>query len=255
MAMEIINNYSSHAENYADTTKKSNSNAVTEGRINTATNSRDNVQQYYEQLCKKFSRINFNTSGGITSSSKNNIVLNLSNDCLKKMANDPDFAKKIENDIAGIPAAHEQMFAKAKSDGIEIQGFSVRINADGSMQCSCSGSTRTSGSNHNASVLNTEKRQMEKRQTEKRQTEKRQKKELEKEREERKSLEEKAKKRAEKKAAERQAEKKEVGDAGNEMGEYTISVTGMDIRAVTEKMIAAVSGISVPTGASFDIKA
>ena len=250
MAMEIINNYSSHAENYADTTKKSNSNAVTEGRINTATNSRDNVQQYYEQLCKKFSRINFNTSGGITSSSKNNIVLNLSNDCLKKMASDPDFAKKIENDIAGIPAAHEQMFAKAKSDGIEIQGFSVRINADGSMQCSCSGSTRTSGSNHNASVLNTEKRQMEKRQTEKRQ-----KKELEKEREERNALEEKAKKRAEKKAAERQAEKKEVGDAGNEMSEYTISVTGMDIRAVTEKMIAAVSGISVPTGASFDIKA
>lgn len=250
MAMEIINNYSSHAENYADTTKRSNSNAVTEGRINTATNSRDNVQQYYEQLCKKFSRINFNTSGGITSSSKNNIVLNLSNDCLKKMAGDPDFAKKIENDIAGIPAAHEQMFAKAKSDGIEIQGFSVRINADGSMQCSCSGSTRTSGSNHNASVLNTEKRQMEKRQTEKRQ-----KKELEKEREERNALEEKAKKRAEKKAAERQAEKKEVGDAGNEMSEYTISVTGMDIRAVTEKMIAAVSGISVPTGASFDIKA
>ena len=236
MAMEIINNYSSHAENYADTTKRSNSNAVTEGRINTATNSRDNVQQYYEQLCKKFSRINFNTSGGITSSSKNNIVLNLSNDCLKKMAGDPDFAKK--------------MFAKAKSDGIEIQGFSVRINADGSMQCSCSGSTRTSGSNHNASVLNTEKRQMEKRQTEKRQ-----KKELEKEREERNALEEKAKKRAEKKAAERQAEKKEVGDAGNEMSEYTISVTGMDIRAVTEKMIAAVSGISVPTGASFDIKA
>ncbi len=240
MAMEMINNYSSHAENYAGTTKKSNSNAVTEGRINAATNSKDNVQQYYEQLCKKFSPMNINTSGGITSSSKNNIVLNLSNDCLKKMAGDPEFAKKIENDIAGIPAAHQQMFAKAKSDGIEIQGFSVRINADGSMQCSCSGSTRTSGSNHNAAVLNTEKRQ---------------KKRLEKKREERKVLEEKARKQAEKKAAERQAERKEVEAAGNEMGEYTISVTGMDIGAVTEKIIAAVSGISVPTGASFDIKA
>ena len=245
MAMEMINNYSSHAENYTGTTKKSNSNAVTEGRINTATNNKDNVQQYYEQLCKKFSPMNINTSGGITSSSKNNIVLNLSSDCLKKMAGDPEFAKKIENDIAGIPAAHQQMFAKAKSDGIEIQGFSVKINADGSMQCSCSGSTRTSGSNHNAAVLNAEKRQ----------TEKRQKKGLEKKREERKVLEEKARKQAEKKAAERQAERKEVEAAGNEMGEYTISVTGMDIGAVTEKIIAAVSGISVPTGASFDIKA
>lgn len=240
MAMEMINNYSSHAENYTGTTKKSNSNAVTEGRINTATNNKDNVQQYYEQLCMKFSPMNINTSGGITSSSKNNIVLNLSSDCLKKMAGDPEFAKKIENDIAGIPAAHQQMFAKAKSDGIEIQGFSVKINADGSMQCSCSGSTRTSGSNYNAAVLNTEKRQ---------------KKGLEKKREERKVLEEKARKQAEKKAAERQAERKEVEAAGNEMGEYTISVTGMDIGAVTEKIIAAVSGISVPTGASFDIKA
>ncbi len=245
MTMEMINNYSSHVENYADATKKSNGNAVTEGRINTATNNKDNVQQYYEQLCKKFPQININSSRNIAGGGRNNIVLNLSNDCLKKMAGDPEFAKKIENDIAGIPAAHQQMFAKAKSDGIEIQGFSVRINADGSMQCSCSGSTRTSGSNHNAAVLNAEKRQ----------TEKRQKKGLEKKREERKVLEEKARKQAEKKAAERQAERKEVEAAGNEMGEYTISVTGMDIGAVTEKIIAAVSGISVPTGASFDIKA
>ena len=31
-----------------------------------------------------------------------------------RMASDPDIAKKIENDITGIPVAHEQMFAKAK---------------------------------------------------------------------------------------------------------------------------------------------
>lgn len=173
MAMEIISNYSDYAANYAvnyaDTTKKSNSNA--------ATSSKDKVQEYYEKLCKKFSQMDFNTSGDIASSSKHNIVLNLSNDCLKKMASDPDFARKIENDIAGIPDAHKRMFTKAKSDGIEIQGFSVRINADGSMQCSCSGSTRTSGSKQNSTIL-TRKRN----------------KRLEKKREERNILEEKAKK-------------------------------------------------------------
>lgn len=116
MAMEITSNYSNYAVNYTDTTKK----AATEVKTNTSTNSKDKVQAYYEQLCKKFSQININSSGGIANGGKNNIVLNLSNDCLKKMASDPDFAKKIENDIAGIPAAHEQMFAKAKSDGIEI---------------------------------------------------------------------------------------------------------------------------------------
>ncbi len=101
------------------------------------------------------------------------------------MAGDPDFARKIENDIAGIPAAHEQMFARAKSDGIEIHGFAVRINADGSMQCSCSGSTRTSGSKQSASILNTKKKAERK---------------IRKKREERKNLEEKA--------AERRAERK-----------------------------------------------
>ena len=241
MAMEITNNYSNYATNYADTTKKTDSKATTDVKTGTSTSSKDKAQAYYEQLCKKFPQIKINTSGGSASGSKNNIVLNLSNDCLKKMASDPDFAKKIENDIAGIPAAHEQMFAKAKSDGIEIHGFAVRINADGSMQCSCSGSTRTSGTKQSSSVLNTEKKQKER---------------LEKKREERKILEEKAaKKRAEKKAEERRADRKAAVEAGNETGEYTINVTGTDIKDVTQKVIAAVSGTSAPTGASFDIKA
>ena len=142
MAMEITNDYSNYAANYTDTMKKSGSNTTREVK----TSSKAKAQEYYEQLCKKFSQININSSRGVASGGRNNVVLNLSNDCLRKMANDPDFARKIENDIAGIPAAHEQMFARAKSDGIEIHGFAVRINADGSMQCSCSGSTRTSGS-------------------------------------------------------------------------------------------------------------
>ncbi|MDE6893689.1 MAG: hypothetical protein K2P50_18010 [Lachnospiraceae bacterium] len=151
MSTEITGNYDNYAANYVDTAKKPASKS---------TNGKGKVQAYYEQLCRKFPQININSSRGIAGG-KNNIVLNLSNDCLKKMASEPDFAKKIENDIAGIPAAHKQMFARAKSDGIEIHGFSVRINADGSMQCSCSGSTRTGGKKQSASILNTEKRQKE----------------------------------------------------------------------------------------------
>ena len=231
MAMEITNDYSNYAANYTDTMKKSGSNTTREVK----TSSKAKAQEYYEQLCKKFSQININSSRGVASGGRNNVVLNLSNDCLRKMANDPDFARKIENDIAGIPAAHEQMFARAKSDGIEIHGFAVRINADGSMQCSCSGSTRTSGSKQSASILNTEKRQKER---------------LEKKREERKNLEEKA--------AKRRAERKEQMDKLTEDGEaesFTVSATGIDMKSVTQNLIAAVSGTSVPTGVSFDIKA
>ena len=225
MAMEITNDYSNYAANYTDTMKKSGSNATRD----VMTSSKAKAQEYYEQLCKKFPQININSSRGIASGGRNNIVLNLSNDCLRKMASDPDFARKIENDIAGIPAAHEQMFAKAKSDGIEIHGFAVRINADGSMQCSCSGSTRTSGSKQSAFILNTEKRQKER---------------LEKKREERKNLEEKA--------AERRAERKEHMEKLTE-GTYKVSATGTDVKSVTQNIVAEVSGTSSP--GSFDIKA
>ena len=225
MAMEITNDYSNYAANYTDTMKKSGSNATRD----VMTSSKAKAQEYYEQLCKKFPQININSSRGIASGGRNNIVLNLSNDCLRKMASDPDFARKIENDIAGIPAAHEQMFAKAKSDGIEIHGFAVRINADGSMQCSCSGSTRTSGSKQSASILNTEKSQKER---------------LEKKREERKNLEEKA--------AERRAERKEHMEKLTE-GTYKVSATGTDVKSVTQNIVAEVSGTSSP--GSFDIKA
>ena len=225
MAMEITNDYSNYAANYTDTMKKSGSNATRD----VMTSSKAKAQEYYEQLCKKFPQININSSRGIASGGRNNIVLNLSNDCLRKMASDPDFARKIENDIAGIPTAHEQMFAKAKSDGIEIHGFAVRINADGSMQCSCSGSTRTSGSKQSAFILNTEKRQKER---------------LEKKREERKNLEEKA--------AERRAERKEHMEKLTE-GTYKVSATGTDVKSVTQNIVAEVSGTSSP--GSFDIKA
>ena len=220
-------NYSNYTANYADTVKKPDSKAAAEVK----TSSKGKAQEYYEQLCKKFPQININSSRGIAGGGRNNIVLNLSNDCLKKMASDPDFARKIENDIAGIPAAHEQMFAKAKSDGIEIHGFAVRINADGSMQCSCSGSTRSSGSKQSTSILNTEKRQKER---------------LEKEREERKNLEEKA--------AERRAERKEQMEKLAE-GTYKVSATGTDIKSVMQNLMETVSGTSSPTGASFDLKA
>ena len=227
MAMEITSDYSNYAANYTDTMKKSGSDATREVK----TSSKARAQEYYEQLCKKFPQININSSRGIAGGGRNNIVLNLSNDCLKKMASDPDFARKIENDIAGIPAAHEQMFARAKSDGIEIHGFAVRINADGSMQCSCSGSTRTSGSKQSASILNTKKRQKER---------------LEKKREERKNLEEKA--------AERRAERKEHIEKLTE-GTYKVSATGTDVKSITQNIVAAVSGTSPSTGGSFDIKA
>jgi len=70
-------------------------------------------------------------------------------------------------------------------------------------------------------------------------------------REEKKAQEEKAsKRREEEKAAERRTERKEQME-----GTYKVSVTVTDVKSVTQNIVAAVSGTSSPTGASFDIKA
>ena len=233
MAMEITNNYSSYAANYVDTAKKADSKAAAEVK----TNSKDKVQEYYEKLCKKFPDITFNTGSSLMSGNENKVVLNLSSKCLEKMANDPEFAKKVEFNLTGVVQGQNNMFAQAKADNAVIHGVTAVMDADGNVSVTCGGMTRTSGSKQNSTTLNTEKKQKER---------------LEKKREERKNLEEKAaKKRAEKKAeekkiAERQAEKKAVAEERFETGEYTINVTGAGIKAVS-------STTAVPM-ASFEAK-
>ncbi len=189
------------------------------------------LQAYYEKLCKKFPNITFNTSSGLMSGNENKVVLNLSSQCLEKMANDPDFAKKVEFNLTGVVQGQNNMFAQAKADNAVIHGVTAVMDADGNVSVTCGGMTRTSGLKQSTSILNTKKRQKER---------------LEKKREERKNLEEKA--------AKRRAERKEQMEKLAE-GTYKVSATGTDVKSVTQNIVEAVSGTSSPTGGSFDIKA
>ena len=165
------------------------------------------------------------------SGNENKVVLNLSSRCLEKMANDPEFAKRVEFNLTGVVQGQNNMFAQAKADNAVIHGVTAVMDADGNVSVTCGGMTRTSGTKQSSSVMGTEKKQKER---------------LEKKREERKVLEEKA--------AKRRAERKEQIEKLTE-GTYKVSATGVDVKSVTQNIVAAVSGTSSPTGASFDIKA
>lgn len=195
-------------------------------------NGKDKVQEYYEKLCKKFPEITFNTGSSLMSGNENKVVINLSSECLKKMANDLEFAKKVEFNLTGAVPGQNRMFAQAKADNAVIHGVTTVIDADGNASVTCGGMTRTSGSKQNSTTLNAEKKQKER---------------LEKKREERKISEEKA--------AKRRAEKKAQLEKLTEDETFTISATGTYVKSVTQNLLAAVSGTSAPTGASFDIKA
>ncbi len=196
MSMEITNNYSNYAANYTNTMKK----AAAEVKTNTQANSKDKVQEYYEKLCKKFPNITFNTGSGLMSGNENKAVINLSSQCLEKMANDPEFAKKVEFNLTGVVQGQNNMFAQAKADNAVIHGVTAVMDADGNVSVTCGGMTRTSGKKQNSTILNTEKKQ--------------------KERLEEKAVKRRAEKKSEeKRVAERRAKRKAANEARIETGE------------------------------------
>ena len=95
------------------------------------------MQEYYEKLCKKFPEITFNTGSSLMSGNENKVVINLSSECLKKMANDPEFAKKVEFNLTGaVPgqnilstmlASHVRMVMATKYMTPTISSVSVKI--------------------------------------------------------------------------------------------------------------------------------
>ena len=114
----------------------------------------NNVEEYYEKLCKKFPQISFNTGGTCTA---NKVVVNISPECLKKMANDPEFAKEVEWNLSGEVAAHSFLYSSARRDGVELGGPTVTYDANGNRESSCGGMRTANPSNGNNDIFGSQK--------------------------------------------------------------------------------------------------
>lgn len=126
MSMEISSNYGSY---YNNTVYNSRVNEATEKtKTEKVQSSKEKVEEYYQKLCKKFPQISFNTGG---TCSANKVVVNISPECLKKMANNPEFAKEVEFNLSGEVAANAQIHSWARRDGIEVYGRTVTYDANG----------------------------------------------------------------------------------------------------------------------------
>ena len=155
MAMEINNNYGSYYNNAVYSAKENGQTEKT--KAETTQSSGDKVQEYYEKLCKKFPQISFNIAGGVMPCNSNKVVVNLSYDCLKKMADEPEFAKKIEWNLSGEVEANSQVYSFAKHGGVELGGRTVTYDADGNRQSSCGGMRTANTANKSSGILNTQK--------------------------------------------------------------------------------------------------
>lgn len=248
MAMEITNNYSSYTASYTDTAKRADSKAAAEVKANTSANSRDKVQAYYEQLCRKFPQINFNTNGGILPSNSSKVTVNLSYDCLKKMANDPEFAKEVEWNLSGEAAANSMVYGWAQRDGVVLGGRTVTYDANGNRQSSCGGMRTANTGNGNSNTNKTQKKYKEEEEL----WIKARKKRAEKE----KFAEKAAEKRAERKeqmekAVQERTEGKAAAKVRIYTNEYAANATGTDKKDDADIFV----GIPASVGAGVDIKA
>lgn len=167
--------------------------------------------------------------------------VNINSSLLAKATSDEKTSVWLEYNLSLIPKVVDSIKSMAAAHGAKVLSCSITMNGYDSMTTEVCVKDEVDPGTEKARKELEEK--------------------IKEQREEKKAQEEKAAKRlAEKKseektAAERRAAKKDANEAEKETGEYTINVTGRDIKAVTEKVISASLGTSAPTGAGFDIKA
>ena len=244
MAITGINNssYTSYyASNYKNTVKKTDSEKdstnTKDGNVTTSTvelkTSRPGVTKT-EQIKTGYSNVNdyskylqgkyhyMNT--GTTSMQGVPTTVSVSSAFLQKCMNDPEKAKYLEENLAAIPDC-----AKSAVNGClgTLTNLSYNVDENGNISVAISGTNDPDGkiAKENAERKAKEKKVKEKRAAKKAEEEK-----------------------AAKKRAEKSAERKEMGD-------YTLSITGTDVKSMTQSLVAGSVSISAPDRSSFDIKA
>ncbi|MCM1047659.1 MAG: hypothetical protein NC433_04455 [Clostridiales bacterium] len=247
MAISGVTDYTSTYDNYTNSAKKADS--TKESNVTTSTvelktsnggtkteqikTGYSNVNDYSKYLQGKYSYMNT----GTTSMQGVPTTVSVSSAFLKKCMNNPEKAKYLEENLAAIPDCVKSLVNYTKTmPGSPVCTYAAYYIDDNGNITGMSGCTNDPDGK--IAKENAKRKAQEKKAAEEKAA---------KRRAEKKAEEEKAdKKRAEKKAAE---------EAGTDIEEYTVSATGTDIKAVTQKIIAASLGISAPTGASFDLKA
>ncbi|MCM1254440.1 MAG: hypothetical protein NC321_16605 [Clostridium sp.] len=206
-----------------------------------------NVNDYSRYLQGKYSYMNTGTGSmqGVPT------TISVSSAFLQKCMNDPEKAKYLEENLAAIPDCVKSLVGYTRmmpgSPVCTYAAYYIDDNGNITAISSCTNDPDGKIAKENA------KR---KAQEEKAAEEKAAKRRAEKKAEEEKALQKRAEKKSDKdKAAKRRAEKKTAEEERLEMGEYSVSVTGTDVKAVTQNLIAVSVGASAPAGAGFDRKA
>ena len=192
-----------------------------------------NVNDYSKYLQGKYSYMN---TGKISMQGVPTTV-SVSSAFLQKCMNDPEKAKYLEENLAAIPDCVKSLnnYVKMAPGSPVVTYATYKIDENGNISIM---SGVTNDPDGKIAKENAERKAQEKKAAEEKAAKKRA-----------------EKKAAEEKAAEERAEKRAAEEVRIESGEYTISATGTDVKAVTQSVVSAALGTSAPMGVSFDVKA
>ncbi len=236
MSMHISNNYNNYA--------KSGTSSVKEGNVTTSTvelktskpgvtktaqikTGYSNVNDYSKYLQEKYSYMN----SGTTSMQGVPTTVSVSGAFLKTCMNDPEKAKYLEENLAALPDCASYAVSHAQGT---LTSISYEIDANGNITGVSSGTNDPDGK---IARENARRRAKEKKAAEEKAAGRRKEKMAE-----------------EEKAVERRTERKAQMEELTE-DTYMVSAAGRDVKRVTQNIVAAASGTSLPPGGSFDIKA
>lgn len=188
-----------------------------------------NVNDYSQYLQGKYSYMNT----GTTSMQGVPTTVSVSSAFLQKCMNDPEKAKYLEENLAAIPDCVKSLnnYVKMAPGSPVVTYATYKIDENGNISI-MSGSTNDPDGK--IAKENAERKAKENREKEEKIKEKRA---------------------AKRKEEEKLAEKRAAEEVRIESGEYTISATGTNVKAVTQSVISAVLGTSAPMGVGFDVKA
>ena len=221
-----ITGVTDYTNTYADYTNSANSKKqVTEG-TGTAkeTTTRKTAKDELSYLTEKYECMK-----------SSDYSVNINSSLLSKATSDEKTSKWLEYNLSLIPNVVDSVKSAMAARGAKMISCNITMNGYDSMTTEVVSQEEVDPGTEKA------REELKKRVKERREEKKAQEEKAAKRREEKKAEEEKA--------AERRAEKKEMAEA------FTVSVTGTDVKSVTQNLIATISGTSASTGASFDIKA
>ena len=249
MAISGVTDYTNTYAGYTNSAKKVESNVTTSTvELKTSTpgvtrteqikTGYNNVNDYSKYLQSKYSYMNT----GTTSMQGVPTTVSVSSAFLKKCMNDPEKAKYLEENLAAIPDSVKSLCNSVKmAPGSPVVTYATYKIDDNGYISMMSGSTNDPDGK--IAKENAEREAKEKKAQEEKAA---------KRRAEKKGEEEKA---AERHAEKNTARKEQIEGLAEGEKEFTVTATGTDIKAITQKVIAASVGTTVFAGASFDLKA